>query len=128
MSSSKPSLAREFLSPVENLSKDTKEYVDLKVDEVKLKTVKGLSVSLNYLLSMILLLFALGVVMMALAVGVTLAVGEWVGSYVAGAFIVAGVFAAITAIVFLLRGKMFVNGFVKMFSGMFFGKDEEEEK
>ena len=44
---------------------------------------------------------------------------------------VAGFFALLTLILFLLRGKLFVNGFVRLFVGIFFEdkqvEAEEEE-
>ena len=38
----------EFLEPLGDLSQTAKEYIDLRVDEVKLKTAKGLSVSIGF--------------------------------------------------------------------------------
>lgn len=127
MSSSKHSPLNGYLKPVEDLGRDTREYVDIKVDEVKLKVTKGLSISLNHLLSMILLLFTLSIVLLAIAFGCILLLGQWLDSYAGGAFIMAGIFLIVTLVVFLLRKKLFVNGFVKMFAGIFFDNDKEEE-
>ncbi len=116
-----------YLKPVEHLAGDAKAYVDLKTDELKLTTTKGLSVALNHLLSMILILFTLSIVLLALAFGCILLLGQWLDSYAAGAFIVSGVFLLVTLVLFLLRKKLFVNGFVKMFTGLFFENDAKDE-
>ena len=125
MSSDSTNPVRDYLKPVENLAGDTREYVDLKVDEVKLKVVKGLSVSLNQLLAMILVLFTLSIVLLAVAFGCILLLGQWLDSYAAGAFIMAGIFLVLTVVVFLLRGRLFVNSFIKLFAGIFFEKEVE---
>ena len=115
----------EFTKPVDDLSRSTKEYVDLRLDDLKLRAVKGLSLSLNHLLTMILILFTAAIVMLALAFGLVLLLGSAIGSYAGGAFIVAGFFLLVGVILFLLRKKLFLNSFIKMFVGIFF--DEEKE-
>ena len=127
MSSSKHSALEDYLRPVCDLERDTRDYVDAKVDQVKLKTIKGLSVSVSLVLSMVLLLFTVSVVLLAVAAGCILLLGKWTGSYIAGAFIMAGVFLVLSVIVFLLRKRLFVNGFVHTFAQLFFEEKEEDE-
>lgn len=114
-----------FEKPLQDLATDARAYVDLQVDDLKLKVTKGLSVSLGLVLALLLVVISLSAVLLALGAGFVLLLGQWIGSYVAAAFIMAGVFALITLALFLLRNKMFVNGFVKLFAGIFF--DDEEE-
>lgn len=76
--------------PAERLAEDAAAYIDLKVDELKLRTAKGLSVTLNRLIISILFLTLGSIVLMALAFGGVLLLGDIIGSYAAGAFIVAG--------------------------------------
>ena len=104
----------EFTKPVEDLGRSAKDYVDLKAEDVKLRLVKGLSLSLGKMLSMILVLFLCSIVLFALAIGLILLIGKAVDNYAVGAFIVAGGFALIAAIVYLLRKKLFVSGFIGM--------------
>ena len=112
-----------FTRPAEDFAKSAAEYIDLKVDEVKLRTAKGLSITLNQILLATLFLSLGSIVLMAAAFGGVLLLGDLVGSYAAGAFIVAGVFLLIMGILFQLRKKLFLNGFVRMFINLFF--DEE---
>lgn len=118
----------EFTKPMENLGKDAKEYVDLRVDDLKLRTVKGLSLSLNQLLSMILVLFCGSIVLLALAFGIILLLGQAIGSYAGGALIIAAIFAVVTFVLWKMKDKLFLNTFVKLFVNLFFEKEEEEDE
>lgn len=116
----------DFSKPAEDLAREAREYVDLKLDDLKLRAVKGLSVSLGRVLAMIGVLFAASVVMLALAFGLILWLGDAIGSYAGGAFIVAGIFAVVAAVLFALRKKLFVGGFVSLFAKLFFEEEEAE--
>lgn len=109
-----------FSRPAERLAEDAAAYIDLKVDELKLRTAKGLSVTLNRLIISILFLTLGSIVLMALAFGGVLLLGDIIGSYAAGAFIVAGFFLLLMVLLYFVRNKLFLNGFVKLFVGLFF--------
>ncbi|MCQ2146715.1 MAG: hypothetical protein MJZ16_04275 [Bacteroidales bacterium] len=115
----------EFTKPLEDLSKNAAEYVDMKIEDVKLRTVKGLSVAMNKLIVALILLFVASIVLLAAALGCTLLLGDILGSYAAGAFIVSGVFLVLLIILYLFRNKMFLNSFLRMFLNLFFTDDEE---
>ena len=88
---------------LQDLTSNAKAYVDLQVDDLKLKVTKGLSISLGRILALNLIILSLFIVMLALAAGCTLLLGQWTGSYVTGAFIMAGIFALLAVILFLRR-------------------------
>lgn len=117
-----------FTKPMEDLGTNVREYIDLRVDDLKLRTVKGLSLSLNHLLAMILILFSGSIVLLAVAFGIILLLGQLLGSYAGGAFIVAVIFAILTFILWKLKGKLFQNSFVKLFIKLFFDEEEDEEE
>lgn len=116
-----------FSRPAERLAEDAAAYIDLKVDELKLRTAKGLSVTLNRLIISILFLTLGSIVLMALAFGGVLLLGDIIGSYAAGAFNVAGFFLLLMVLLYFVRNKLFLNGFVKLFVGLFFENDGPEE-
>lgn len=115
-----------FDKPLQDLVTDSKAYVDLQIDDLKLRVVKGLSLSLGQLLALLLVLIALSVVLLAVGAGCVLLLGTWIGSYAGAAFIMAGIFALLTLLLFRLRAKLFVNGFVKLFASILF-EDREED-
>ncbi len=116
-----------FTKPAEDFSDQVGKYVDLKLDEIKLKTAKGLSITLQKVLVAILLLSLVNIVLIAAAIGGVLILGHIIDNYAAGAFIIAGVFAIITLVLYMLRKKLFINSFVKTFINIFFEDKAEDE-
>ena len=110
----------DFTRPVEDLGQKTTEYIDLRVDELKLKTAKGLSLTLSKLLYMLLVLFVVSIIMISIAVGVVMWIGEKVGSYAGGAAIVAAFFLLVLGVLVLLRKRLFRDTFVPLFIDLFF--------
>ena len=110
----------EFTRPVEDLGQKTTEYIDLRVDELKLKTAKGLSLTLSKLLYMLLVLFVVSIIMISIAVGGVMWIGELVGSYAGGAAIVAAFFLLVLGVLVLLRKRLFRDTFVPLFIDLFF--------
>ena len=47
----------EFTKPIEDLGRNTADYVETRIDDLKLRTAKGLSLTLGKLLYMLLVLF-----------------------------------------------------------------------
>ena len=110
----------DFTRPVEDLGQKTTEYIDLRVDELKLKTAKGLSLTLSKLLYMLLVLFVVSIIMISIAVGGVMWIGELVGSYAGGAAIVAAFFLLVLGVLVLLRKRLFRDTFVPLFIYLFF--------
>lgn len=114
----------EFTKPVEDLGKNASDYLEARIDDLKLRTVKGLSLTLGKLLYMLLVLFLVSVILTALAIGGVMWIGELIGSYAAGAMIVAATFAVILAVIILLRKRLFRDTFIPMFIKIFFDEDK----
>ncbi|MGM9737883.1 MAG: hypothetical protein ACI3ZT_05665 [Candidatus Cryptobacteroides sp.] len=117
---------KEFTRPAEDLGRSAAEYIDLKIDEIKLRTAKGLSVTLNRILLAFVFLCLGSIVMTALAFGGVLLLGDIIGSYSAGAFIVAAFFALLAFLLWLVRKKLFLNGLIQLFVRLFFEDSGEE--
>lgn len=121
-------MENEFRKPAEDLAGSTADYINLKIDEVKLRTAKGLSLTLNRLF-LALLFFHLGsIVLTALGFGAILLIGDLVGSYSAGAFIVAGAFLLVIALLWAFRGRLFLNGLIRLFIGIFFSDNDNSDE
>lgn len=112
--------------PLQDLVSEAKTYVDLQVDDLKLRITRGLSLSLGQVIALVLALVSLSVVLLAIGAGCIILLGDWLGSYALASFIVAGFYALLTLILFLLKDKLFVNGFVRLFTKIFFQETEEE--
>ena len=114
----------DFTRPVEDLGQKTTEYIDLRFDELKLKTAKGLSLTLSKLLYMLLVLFVVSIIMISIAVGGVMWIGELVGSYAGGAAIVAAFFLLVLGVLVLLRKRLFRKTFVPLFIDLFFEENK----
>lgn len=117
----------EFLEPLSDLSQTAKEYIDLRVDEVKLKTAKGLSVSIGRILSYMVLLLVAANLLLVLSFAAVLFLGDALKSYGLAALIVSAALAVILFVLFLLRNKLFSGGFVKLFIKLFFPVQDETQ-
>lgn len=108
-----------------SLTDAAKEYLGLKKDAVKLGLVENLSLLFNRFLS----LFVLICVMLVALVFIASACNQWLGdalsNKVAASFITGGFFLVAFLLLFIFRKKLFVNGFVALFSKMFFEEKEE---
>ena len=102
---------------------DVRKYLDLKVDELKLKTIDGLSVGLGRILSLMTVLMLAAIVLAAFAFGIVLLLGEAIGSWAAASFIIGGVVLLLLLGVVLVWKKLFVNVFVKLFINIFYGNE-----
>ena len=71
----------QFSRPAEDLSREAQEYIDLRLEDVKLRTAKGLSITASKLVGMILLLGIAINLVLVLSFGIILLVGELIGSY-----------------------------------------------
>ncbi|HAZ74678.1 MAG TPA: hypothetical protein DHU72_02260 [Rikenellaceae bacterium] len=110
----------DFMNSLEELGKSATEYADLKIDDLKLRTAKGLSVTLNRIILAVLFLSIAGIVLTSAAFGGILLIGKLIGSYAGGAFIVSAFFLLVLIALYLLRDRLFLNSLVKMFIRLFF--------
>ena len=120
-------MSSRFSQPAEELYDKTREYAEAKVDDVKLRLVKGLSVSVSKLLGLILFLGVASAFVLVLSFGLILLLAEWMGlSYGVTAVIVAGILLVACVVLFLIRDKLFQSSFVRLFVRLFFGGQDDE--
>ena len=115
----------QFSRPAEELSREAKEYIDLRLEDVKLRTVKGLSITASKLVGMILLLGLAINLVLVLSFGIILLVGELVGSYAWAALGVAVILGIALWILVRKRDSLFKDTFVPLFVKLFFSEDDE---
>ena len=114
-----------FSRPAEDLSREAKEYVDLRLDEVKLRTAKGLSITASKLVGLFLILGVGISLLLVLSFGLILLVGELVGSYAWSAIGVAVLEGIALWILIRKRDDLFKDTFVPLFVKLFFSDDDD---
>ena len=114
-----------FSRPAEDLSREAKEYVDLRLDEVKLRAAKGLSVTASKLVGLFLILGVGISLLLVLSFGLILLLGELVGSYAWSAIGVAVLEGIALWILIRKRNDLFKDTFVPLFVKLFFSDDDD---
>lgn len=104
---------------------ELKDYIDLKVDELKLRSTQGLSLAMGRLASALLIVGLLIIVLGLLAVVLIHWLGELTGSMAIASSIVCGVFLVALVIVYSQRKRLFRDTFVQLFIKVFFDDDKE---
>ena len=116
----------EFSKPVEDLSQKAKDYAEIQLTDLKLRTAKGLSITVSKLVGAILILGLGTSLVLLLSFGLVLLLGEWIGSYAGAALLVALVLGIVVVVLLLTQKRLFRNTFVPIFVKLFFGDDNEQ--
>ena len=106
------------------LGKDARDIVNLAVDEVKLKTTRGLSTAHSQILAYLVIICTVFLVLGLLS----LALLQWLNGLLGapwGTLIIAGVFLLVLVFLLMNRQKMFRDLFVKLFIDVFYDTDDE---
>lgn len=124
---SKNQKKNKFTAPVDKLVHKTTGYVNAQIDNVKLRSVKGLSQGTSAVASLLLIFITVGALVTTLSFAVVLWLGELMGSYALAAFIMSGVLVIALVVLILLRKKLFKSNFISMYTDVFFQKEEKPE-
>ena len=116
-----------FTQPAEDLSRKAKEYIDLRLDDVKLRTAKGLSITASKLVAFFLIIGVATSLLLALSFGLILLIGELTGSYAWSAIGVAVLEGIGLWILIARRDHLFKDTFVPLFINLFFNDDDDDE-
>ena len=97
-----------------------RNYLDLRLNELRLKAIDGLSVGVSRVLSMMLVVMLGAIALAAFAFGIVILLGERLGSWAGAAFIIGALFLLVMVLMLLLWKRLFVNIFVKLFISIFY--------
>jgi hypothetical protein len=102
------------------MDSDIRNYLDLRLNELRLKAIDGLSVGVSRVLSMMLVVMLGAIALAAFAFGIVILLGELLGSWAGAAFIIGVLFLLVMVLMLLLWKRLFVNIFVKLFISIFY--------
>ncbi|MBR6859646.1 MAG: hypothetical protein IKM75_08080 [Bacteroidales bacterium] len=115
-----------FSKPAEDLSREAKDYIDLRLEDVKLRTARGLSVAASKLVGYILILSVATSLILALSFGLIMLIGELIGSYAWASLGVAVLIGVGLWILIRKRDLLFKDTFVPLFLNLFFNDDDDD--
>ena len=104
---------------------EVKDYVDLRIDELKLRATKGFSLALGRVAAALLLVSVLIIALGLLSVVLIQWIGELTGSLAVASSIVCVLFLIVLIVLFSLRKRLFRDTFVKLFVKVFFEDDKQ---
>lgn len=114
-------------NPLNNISDSGKEYVYMKIDQVKLKSIENISLLTNKMIFMLIASMLGGVILQILGFAASFFIGRLLGSYALGFVIVAAFFAVVLCIIYFFRNRLFTNVLIQTFIKMFFPRIKDEE-
>ena len=124
---SKNQKKNRFTAPVDRLVHETTGYVNAQIDNVKLRSVKGLSEGTSAVAGLLVIFITVGALVTTLSFAIVLWLGELMGSYALAAFIMSGVLLLAIVVLVLLRKQLFKSSFISMYTDIFFKKESKPE-
>lgn len=118
--SDKPNRAEQLVDQVT-------DYVNLRIDAFKLAMVENLSTLSGNMLGVVIFLLLALMALLLLTVAATYALGLWIGSMVGAMLIMAALYLIAGLVVLLNRQRLFTDQMVRMFSRMFFERNDNPE-
>lgn len=95
---------------------NTRDYIDLRIEQLKLKGTDTASQALGTLLAWILIIAIALMVLTVLAFGGILLLGKALGNYALGAFIVGGGLLLVLLVLWICRKNLFRGTFIRLLS------------
>lgn len=115
----------KFTQPAQDIVQGAGGYLDAQINNIKLRTVKGLSKGTGAIASLLLISAFVSVFLLALSFALVMWIGEMLGSYALAGAIVAGGLFVVLLVFILLRKRMFKNSFIGMYEAVLFDKPDE---
>lgn len=115
----------KFTQPAQDIVQGAGGYLDAQINNIKLRTVKGLSKGTGAIASLLLISAFVSVFLLALSFALVMWIGEVLGSYALAGAIVAGGLFVVLLVFILLRNRMFKNSFIGMYEAVLFDKPDE---
>lgn len=114
------SYKEETDNAVKGFKDDICQYINLKIDECKLRGVEGMAALTSRAIFIVLATMLGGVILQLAGISAALLVAQLVGNMALGFAIVALFFIIVLAVLFSKRKSLFMNRLVKMYIDLFF--------
>ena len=112
---------------LDTLQESVREYLNLRIDDYKLRGVENLSVLFNKIIFTIIAVVLGGVAVQLLSLALGYLIGELIGSVAAGFFIMGIIVAIALFVLYLKRDKLFITQLIKLFIKLFFDNEKNSK-
>jgi hypothetical protein len=120
-------MKESITSELDELKKELEEYLQIRVDLVKLHIAGELSRFFSSFMTKTVLLYLFFFVFMFFSLAAALIVGEWLESYALGFALMGGVFLVAALIFWFLRKQLIERHVVRRFIELMFPKFDDDE-
>lgn len=110
-----------------SLSSALGEYLNLKADDFRKKTISGLAIGFSRALSVIVLAMLLMMILFVTSFALIVVIGNAMGSWSGAAFIIGGVYIIAFAVLYFMRKKLFVGMFTNLLQGVMADNSQNNE-
>ena len=110
-----------------SLSSVLGEYLNLKADDFRKKTISGLAIGFSRALSIIILAMLLMIILFVISFALIVVIGNAMGSWSGAAFIIGGVYIIAFAVLYFMRRKLFVGVFTNLLQGVMADNSQNNE-
>lgn len=110
-----------------SLSSALGEYLNLKADDFRKKTISGLAIGFSRALSVIVLAMLLMMILFVISFALIVVIGNAMGSWSGAAFIIGGVYIIAFAVMYFMRKKLFVGMFTNLLQGVMADNSQNNE-
>ena len=119
--------ANENNSRLDDFSRTAREYVNLRLDEYRLKGVENFSIISNKALVMLVATMLGAVILQLLGFAFAFFIGDLLGSTALGFVIMALLFLCALCFIYAKRETLFIGKMIRMYMKMFFGDNSFED-
>jgi len=108
---------------LDNIRQTTKEYINLRIDQYKLKGVENLSLLSNKALVVLVITVLCIVILQLLGFAASFFIGELLGNTALGFAAMSLIFVLAIVVIYTKRDSLFLNKMVRMYMKMLFSDD-----
>lgn len=106
------------VNPLSSLSSIIGDYLRMRRDDLRKNIITGLAAGFSRVLAILIISLLMVIVLAVFAFAFIILLEKPVGSMSGAAFIVGGVYLSGAIVLFFLRKLLFVNMFIKLFTGI----------
>lgn len=112
------------MEPLEEFGSSLKEYIELRIERLKLSTIEKLATAGSKLYATLFIMLFAAVAFVFLLLALMYWIGDLLGSIALGALITGGFHIILLIIVWIFRKRLFTGSMIRSLTKIFFNEEE----